>query len=344
LTSHLGPSPDPRLAAVHARDRRADGTFVFAVTTTGIYCRPSCPARRPKAAHVRFFDAPPQARRAGFRACRRCHPDAAADEAALLARLPAILTPDADLSAVAAALGLPLPALDRHVRRALGLPLRALRDALRHDHLRAALRAGTPVAAALYDAGFSAPSRLYATAPDHLGMTPDQFRRGAPGTAIAFATTGTHFGTLLVAATYRGLCSVTLHDTPADAEAALRRDFPRSTITPDDGALTEAVAAIVASLDGEPLPTLPLDLQATAFQRRVWEALRSIPRGETRTYAEVAEGLGQPTAVRAVARACATNPVALVTPCHRVVRSDGSLAGYRWGADRKAALLAAERS
>ncbi len=307
-----------RLAAVHARDARADGAFVYAVTTTGVYCRPSCPARRPLAAHIRLFDAPEDARAAGFRACRRCAPDTAAGDAARLARLARTLTPDADLAALAGTLGTDRPALDRLVRRTLGLSLRALRDALRHAHLRGALQRGTPLLEALYEAGYSGPSRLYAATSDLLGMTPDQFRRGAPAAALTFATTETPFGTLLVAATPRGLCSVSLHTTPEDAEADLARLFPHATRTRDDSALAEAISGLVASLGGAPMPTLPLDLQATAFQRRVWEALRAIPRGETRTYAEVARGIGQPEAVRAVAGACAANPVALVTPCHRV--------------------------
>ncbi|MDQ2807359.1 MAG: bifunctional DNA-binding transcriptional regulator/O6-methylguanine-DNA methyltransferase Ada [Chloroflexota bacterium] len=337
--------------AVLDRDRQADGQFVYAVRSTGIYCRPSCPSRRPGPDQVAFYPAPAVAEAAGFRACRRCGPEGAdhSDGANAVAEICRLLDAEGDmpltLAVLGQAVGLSPSHLQRVFKRAMGVTPRAYAAARRAERFKAGVRAGDSVGAAGYAAGYGSSSRLYEAAPAALGMTPAEYRRGGVGRQIRYTTAACPLGRLLVAATERGLCMVSLGDSDAPLEAALRADYPAAAITRTEAGsdLDNAVTAILRHLRGEqPALDLPLDVQATAFQRRVWEALRAIPYGQTRTYGAIAAALGTPTASRAVGRACATNMVSLVVPCHRAVGSNGSLTGYRWGVDRKAALLAAE--
>lgn len=349
---------DAAWTAVASRDRSADGAFVYAVRTTGIYCRPSCPARRPRREHVAFLAGPAAAESAGFRACRRCRPTAPRDaEPDAVARARAHVDAHVDagderplpLAALAAHVGLSPAHLQRVFTRAVGLSPRAYRDARRVARLKTRLRAGDTVSRATVEAGFAAGSGVYARADRALGMTPAAWRRGGAGERVAFATASTRLGRLLVAATARGVCAVALGDDDAALAAWLRAELPAATLARDDAAVGAWVEALARHLDAAPagdaaLHAVPLDLAGTAFQQRVWRALREIPFGATRSYAELAREIGRPGAARAVARACASNRVALVVPCHRVVRADGDAGGYRWGAERKAGLLAAERA
>ena len=342
-------SDEARWLAVQERDASQDGSFVFAVATTGIYCRPSCPARRPKRENVRFFADPDAAERAGFRACRRCRPRETDSATVDLVRRACRLIDDwtdgpVRLAALAESLGVSKYHLQRTFRRHLGISPRAYGESLRLARLKAGLRAGDTVTGALYDAGYGSSSRLYEKASSALGMTPGAYRRGGRGARVAYAIVGCPLGRLLVAATELGACVVALGDDDAALEGQLRRELPNAELRRDDAAVRDLVDALLGELRGEgALTEAPLDVAGTAFQREVWTALRQIPIGATRTYADLARSLGRPTAARAVARACATNPVALLVPCHRVVRGDGGLGGYRWGLDRKRALLEAER-
>ncbi len=345
-------TPDRRWRIVLARDRRFDGAFVYAVHSTRIYCRPSCPSRRPRREQVTFFPVPEAAELAGFRPCRRCRPGEAPapDPGVPLVRTVCQLIdarPDqpASLAALSARTGVTSHRLLRTFRRVLGISPRQYRDARRLDRFKAELRSRRGVSPALFEAGYGSSSRVYERAHAQLGMTPATYGRGAPGTRIAYTVVPCPLGRLLVAATPRGICRVGLGSDAVELEAALSTEFPAAELRRDRGALAASVGAILSYLNGrtEALD-LPLDVRATAFQRRVWEALRRIPYGATRSYAEVARAVGKPAATRAVARACATNPAALVIPCHRVVRQDGGLGGYRWGVDRKRALLERERA
>jgi AraC family transcriptional regulator of adaptative response/methylated-DNA-[protein]-cysteine methyltransferase len=335
-------SPTERWQAVLARDRRFDGAFVYAVRSTGIYCRPSCASRRPRRTQVTFYLIPEAAEREGYRACRRCHPAAAPgnDPAVTLVR-------DA---ARAIAVGQRPPGdprrLARAFKRVLGITPRAYAEARRVGRFKQELKRRKQVSPALYEAGYGSSSRVYEHTDAHLGMTPATYARGGAGMGIAYSTVPTALGRLLVAATERGVCRVALGDGAAALEADLLAEFPAARVVQDkSGKLHGWVSSILAYLDGrEPDLDLPLDIRATAFQRRVWQELQRIPFGKTRSYAEIAIRIGQPTATRAVARACATNPVALLVPCHRVVRENGDLGGYRWGVDRKKALLEREAS
>jgi AraC family transcriptional regulator of adaptative response/methylated-DNA-[protein]-cysteine methyltransferase len=344
-----GAEDAPRWRAVLSRDRAQDGAFVYAVSSTGVYCRPSCPSRRPRRDRVRFFTVPEAAERAGYRACRRCRPQLAATPDAALARVRAVCRFIADnldepltLERLATTVGGSPHHLQRSFKAALGISPREYTDALRLQGLRERLRRGQPVSEAGYGAGYGSSRALYERAPSQLGMTPATYRRGGEGVSIAYAITDSPLGRLMVAATGRGICRVGLADTEGALERSLREEYPRATLERDEAALRDWVRAVLGEMAGARRPELPLDVQATAFQWRVWQELRRIPRGETRSYAEVARRIGRPTAARAVARACATNPVALVVPCHRVVASDGRLGGYRWGAERKRALLERE--
>ena len=339
-TNFSAMSPTERWHAVLARDRRFDGAFVYAVRSTGIYCRPSCASRRPRRTQVTFFPIPEAAEREGFRACRRCHPADAngRDPAVALVR-----------EACRAIAGGARPRGDsrrlaRAFKRVLGITPRAYAEARRVSRFKQELKRRKHVSPALYEAGYSSTSRVYEHAHEHLGMTPATYARGGAGIGIAYVTVPTSLGSLLVAATERGVCRIALGEDAAALEAELIAEFPAARVVQDrSGKLHGSVAAILAYLDGsEPDLELPLDIRATAFQRRVWQELRQIPFGETRTYAEIAQAIGQPKATRAVARACATNPTALVIPCHRVVREGGDLGGYRWGVDRKKALVERE--
>jgi AraC family transcriptional regulator of adaptative response/methylated-DNA-[protein]-cysteine methyltransferase len=346
----LPTTPDAaRWARVAARDRSADGAFVYAVTSTGIYCRPSCPSRRPRPERVRFFDTAHDAAGAGYRACKRCRPDASGPAAASpVARVAAYLRAHADetigLAALARLARLSPAHLQRRFTAEVGVSPREFQAACRAERFRAALQQGHDVTAAIYEAGYGSPSRVYDGKPTGDGMSPATYRRGGAGTAVGHTIVDCALGRLLVAATPRGVCAVRLGLSDDGLVRDLRREFPSARF--DDAPAPKAawVRAIVARVDGSPrVADVPLDVQGTAFQWRVWRALQAIPRGETRTYAEVADAIGQPRAIRAVARACATNPVALVVPCHRVVPKSGGTGGYRWGVRRKQRLLEVEK-
>src|SRR5436190_16094942 len=336
--------------AVMTRDARSDGRFVYGVQSTGIYCRPSCPSRRPKRESVRFFSGPDVAELAGFRECRRCRPRAGAPPAPGLdhvRKAAQFIAAHADepitLAMLASHVGSSPFHLQRTFSRLLGLSPRAYQDALRAQRFRHDRRTGKPLTGAIYDAGYGSSSRVYEGQPTGRGMTPAQYRRGAEGTAIAFTIVNSSLGRLLVAGTDKGLCSVKLGDRDEALEADLRAEYPSAEIHRERGAFTESVRAIVANLEGDSDHIdVPLDIKATAFQWKVWRYLQSIPYGETRAYSDVAKAIGAPRAIRAVARACATNHVCLVIPCHRVVQKDGGLGGYRWGIDRKKRLLQQE--
>lgn len=332
--------------AVQDRDPAADGSFVYGVGSTKIYCRPTCPARRPARGQVRFFPDTAAASRAGFRPCLRCRPAEVAADAARAQQvcryIEAHLEESLDLETLGGLVGLSGAHLQRLFRRAAGVSPRQYADACRLARFKTRLREGEGVTGALYDAGYGSSSRLYERAPAQLGMTPGVYRKGGDGARIRYALADTHLGRLLVAATERGICVVSLGEDAA-LEEALRQEYPRAALERDDAALAEWVAALVRHLNGElPHVELPLDVRATAFQWRVWSALQAIPYGSTRTYGELALACGLPGGARAVGRACATNPVSLIVPCHRAVRSDGGLGGYRWGIDRKRELLAME--
>ena len=347
--------------AVQARDRGADGTFVYAVRSTGIYCRPSCPSRKPQRKHVSFYPLPEAAEQHGFRTCLRCRPQAARvsdpriEAIARVCREIESRVKDDEgangesrltLSSLGARAGMSPHQLERAFRGVMGITPRQYADVLRMRRLKSRLKKGDDVTTALYDAGFGSSSRLYERAPSHLGMTPATYRQGGAGMQINYTIATSPLGRLLVAATDRGISALYLGETDARLEGELRKEYPRAKIHrdgPAPQALQSWVGKILAHLRGqEPHLDLPTDVQATAFQRRVWEELRRIPYGATRTYTQVARAIGRPKAIRAVARACATNPVSVVVPCHRVVRADGNLAGYRWGLTRKQALLEKE--
>ena len=338
---------DIRWHAVASRDRSADGQFFYAVTSTGIFCRPSCPSRRPRRDRVQFFDSARAAETAGFRPCRRCHPtiaDPSRGEA--IERAAEYLIGHVDetvaLATLARVAGVSPFHLQRQFKRALGVSPREFQAARRAERFRRELRNGRDVAAATYEAGYGSPSRVYQAPPTGHGMSPAVYRRGGAGSDVGFVTVRCELGWLLVAATSKGLGAVRLGDSAATLERDLRQELPRASIEPNRFVARGWVRAIVDQISGGPARRLPLDVRGTAFQWRVWRALQAIPAGETRSYSEVAEAIGQPTAVRAVARACATNPVCLVVPCHRVVAKNGS-GGYRWGVARKARLLRAEK-
>jgi AraC family transcriptional regulator of adaptative response/methylated-DNA-[protein]-cysteine methyltransferase len=332
---------------VMERDARQDGRFVFAVRTTGIYCRPSCPSRRPRRDSVEFFSDPKLAERAGYRACLRCKPTEVSAQAQSVMRARQLLD-EAEgvltLAELSKRVGGSPFHLQRLFKRATGLSPREYQSARRMQQVKHGLRKGDDVTTALYDAGFGSPSRLYEKAGQQLGMTPGVYRRGGAGMTIQFAIVASPLGRLLVAATALGLCAVRFGENASELERELREEFRAAQVQRDDAALQRYLKPLLASLRGDKATIdLPLDVRATAFQKKVWDALREIPAGETLSYSEVARAIGDPKAVRAVATACANNPVALAVPCHRVVRSDGQLAGYRWGIERKKKLLEQER-
>ncbi len=335
--------------AVLERNREYDGTFVYAVRSTGIYCRPSCASRRPQREQVLFFSQATLAEQAGFRACRRCHPDRpAADEPhmELVERMCRYIEERAEdvptLGELARRFDMSPYYLQRTFKRLVGVTPRQYAAGHRLDRFRAHLKDGESVTEALYEAGYRSSSSAYEQAKEQLGMTPTSYRRGGSAAAISYTIVPCALGYLLVAATPRGICAVRLGDSEAELQTGLLREFPAATVQ-RGGDLERWVAVLLEYLRGtQPHLDLPLDIQATAFQRRVWEALRAVPYGGTRTYRDIAEAIGQPTATRAVGHACATNPVALIIPCHRIVRRDGNLGGYHWGIERKRALLAQE--
>lgn len=344
-----GLSDDERWAAVVRRDAAMRGAFVLGVTSTGIYCRTGCPARQPLRRNVRFFDTADEAEGAGFRACRRCHPrdtrDVLAEPLARVCRhIEAHLDERLTLARLGRVAGMSAFHLQRRFKAALGITPRAYADALRLGVFKRELRAGRSVIDAVVEAGYGSTSRAYERTPGHLGMTPTGYRDGARGQEIRYAADETPLGTILVAATSIGVCAIRIGNTAGELVDGLRAEFPHATLIDDATPLAPARRVIRSLAAGRPVArTLPLDIAATAFQHEVWTALKRIPIGETRSYADIARAIGHPTAVRAVARACATNPVALLIPCHRVVRTNGTAGGYRWGTQRKAALLAAER-
>ncbi len=343
------PDLNPTQAWQQVLARDASARFVYAVASTGIFCRPSCPSRRPTPANVRFFPDAAGALAAGYRACKRCVPLGEVPEAATVARLCRYLAAHRDqtvtLSDLARIADSSPFTIQRKFTRVLGVSPREYQAQLRASQVRRGLSApGASVTDAIYQAGYSSSSRFYEQAAENLGMSPSRFREGGLHETIRFATAPCELGLLLVAATERGLCSVMLGEDPAELEVLLRRQFRAANIVPDGAGLKDQVAAVLAAMTDHPAAGIPLDIRGTAFQARVWQALREIPRGETRTYAEVAQTIGQPTAVRAVARACACNPIAIAVPCHRVIGSDGTLTGYRWGVERKKKLLGMERA
>lgn len=335
--------------ATLARDARADGTFVLAVRSTHIYCRPSCPARRPLRRNVIFFRTREEAEKQGYRPCLRCRPNETAASVALVTRAARYLAQSHEegvrLSELARELHSNAGTLRRAFRQVTGLAPRELAEALRVKRFKNLLRAGKNITDALYETGYGSSSRVYERSNAQLGMTPATYRKGGMGMKIEYTIAKSPLGKVLVAATKRGVSAVYLGDAQNKLVAELREEYPRAEISPAARGAQRWVREIVQRMKGKPAQVeLPLDLQATAFQRRVWQELQRIPGGATRTYSQVARALGRPKAVRAVARACATNPVSVVVPCHRVIREDGSLAGYRWGLSRKEQLLAMERA
>jgi len=346
---------DRRWQAVVDRDRTLDGTFVFGVSSTGIFCRPSCPAKRPRRENVSFFDHALEAEQAGYRACLRCRPKAVDGnpQSALVRAMCRYIEQHIEdrltLSLLAKEFRRSSFHLQRTFKSVLGVSPKAYIDACRLRQVKQNLQAGHSVTTALYAAGYGSSSRLYERTATQLGMTPEKYRRGAVAavvryTIVRYTIAGSPLGRMLIAATDKGICAIQFGDSDEQLQQGLMREFPFAARRRDDAAMAEWRVNLTRLMDGrETNPSLPLDIRATAFQRRVWEALQKIPRGETRSYSAVAKKIGMPKATRAVARACATNPVAVAIPCHRVVRQDGELGGYRWGMSRKEHLLAMEK-
>jgi len=354
-----------RWQAVVDRDGSLDGTFVFGVSSTGIFCRPSCPAKRPRRENVSFFDHPLQAEQAGYRACLRCRPKAVDGnpQSALVRAICRYIEQHIVDQHIEDRLTLNLLAkefrrspfhLQRTFKSVLGVSPKAYMDACRLRQVKQNLQAGHSVTTALYAAGYGSSSRLYERTAAQLGMTPEKYRRGAVAAVVRYTIVvskfvrytiaGSPLGRMLIAATDKGICGIQFANSDQELQQGLMREFPFAVRRRDDEAMSEWRENLTRLIEGqEPNPSLPLDIRATAFQRRVWEALQKIPRGETRSYGAVAKKIGMPKATRAIARACATNPVAVAIPCHRVVRQDGELGGYRWGVERKEQLLALEK-
>ena len=345
-TEPAGIESDPRWRAVLTRDRAADDAFFYSVRTTGVYCRPSCASRAPRSENVAFHATTADAERAGFRPCRRCRPTdppRAQREAALVADLCRMIQSEDELPSVehiATRAGLSASRIHRLFKSVTGITPKAYATAHRAGRVRDELRHAASVTEAIYESGYNSGGRFYESSGDMLGMTPRRFRNGGDRTEIRFAIGQCSLGAILVAATTVGVCAISLGD---DAEALVRdleQRFPRANLVGADPSFEKLVANVVGLVEyGRAPDDLPLDIRGTVFQQRVWTALRDIPVGKTATYAEVARAIGSPAAVRAVARACASNPLAVAIPCHRVVRTDGSASGYRWGIDRKRSLL-----
>ena len=330
-------------AAFAARDRQADGRFVVAVRTTGIYCKPSCPARHPRPENVSFYPDPAQARAAGYRACLRCRPDDEARDRVAVARAIALIEAAETapgLEDLAAAVGYAPHHFHRLFKLATGVTPAAWARALRSRRAAAALSDGATITQAIYEAGYSAPSRFYAHGAQRLGMAPSAWVRGGAGVTIRWTIAATSLGPMLVATTDRGICRIAFDED----DATLRARFPAAEIAAGGESLAELAAEVVAAVEspGRDL-SLPLDVRGTAFQEAIWQALRTIPPGETRSYADLAAMAGRPGAVRAAGSACGANHVPVLIPCHRVTRSDGAIGGYAYGPERKRALLARER-
>lgn len=343
--SKAKPRDERRWAAVVARDKKADGSFVTAVRTTGIYCRPSCTARRPLRENVSFYATNAEAEAAGYRPCKRCKPNApAGNELArkIAATCRLIETAEAvpSLDELAAHAGLSPYHFHRVFKAATGVTPKAYAVAHRNKRVREALKGDKSVTEAIYEAGFNSSGRFYAGAEQALGMTPSEFRAGGANAEIRYATAECSLGFVLVAASAKGVCSIMLGDEPEVLEQELRNRFPRAKLIAGNREFGKLVGKVVAYVEAPRKGIdLPLDVRGTAFQHQVWAALRDIPPGETATYGDIARRIGKPAAVRAVGTACGANPVAIVIPCHRVLGSDGKLTGYRWGTARKRALL-----
>ncbi|HYF52534.1 MAG TPA: bifunctional DNA-binding transcriptional regulator/O6-methylguanine-DNA methyltransferase Ada [Planctomycetota bacterium] len=340
---------DTRWLAVSRRDRSAGNTFVYSVKTTGVYCRPGCPSRLPRRENIRFHDTPADARRAGFRACKRCRPDGEVTHhparEAVIAACRLLERGDApDMDAVARESGMSASHFHRTFKAVIGLTPKAYAQARRAERVRDELSRNATVTAAMYRAGFNSTSRFYASSAKTLGMPPKTFRDRGKGASIRFAIGECSLGAILVAATDIGICAISLGDDPETLLSDFQRRFSRATLIGADRRFEKLIARVIAMVE-QPRKRLdlPLDLQGTIFQQRVWRALQDIPPGATSTYTKIAQRLGLPNAVRAVARACASNQLAVAIPCHRVIRTDGSLAGYRWGIKRKRELLKRER-
>ena len=340
---------EDRWAAVRRRDRRADGVFYYSVSTTGVYCRPSCAARLARRENVRFHASPEAAERAGFRPCKRCRPNEpalAAQRAAAVAKACRLIETAEEmpsLDTLAEAAGMSRFHFHRVFKTVTGITPKAYAAARRAQRVRDELSRSGTVTEAIYGAGFNSNGRFYATSADMLGMTPTSFRTGGNGTSIRFAIGQCSLGSILVAATEKGICAISLGDDPDALLRDLQDRFPKAQLIGGDAAFERLVARVVGFVEAPAVGLdLPLDLRGTAFQQRVWRTLREIPAGATVSYGEIAGRIGAPKAVRAVAQACASNAIAVAIPCHRVVRNDGALSGYRWGVERKRALLERE--
>jgi AraC family transcriptional regulator of adaptative response/methylated-DNA-[protein]-cysteine methyltransferase len=346
LTSFSAPSDDARWTQVRARDASADGTFYYSVKTTGVYCRPSCASRPARRENVAFHATPAAAERAGFRACKRCKPDQPplaerrAAQVAALCRLIEGSDQVPTLDELASHAGLSAFHVHRMFKAVTGVTPKAYAAAHRARRVRGELRARGTVTEAIYGAGYNSSARFYESSTAMLGMTPTKYRAGGSDLEIRFAIGQCSLGSILVAATARGVCAIALGDDPEVLAHDLEQRFPRAQLLGADPAFERLVAQVVGLVEQPRLGgTLPLDIRGTAFQQRVWKALRQIPAGKTASYADIARKIGAPRAVRAVAQACAANALAVAIPCHRVVRTDGDLSGYRWGVERKRALL-----
>jgi AraC family transcriptional regulator of adaptative response/methylated-DNA-[protein]-cysteine methyltransferase len=338
----LMPADQDSWEAFERRDRSWDGRVIGAVKTTGIYCKPSCPAKRPKRENVEFFASGEEARLAGYRPCLRCKPDEVGRDREAVAKAVKLIEASEEaptLDQLASAVGYAPHHFQRLFKREIGISPAEYWRAMRARRAQSALKENERVTDAIYDAGYSAPSRFYADAKERMGMTPSAWRDGGKGETIRWTTLDSAVGPLLVAATSKGICRLTFDE----GEQALRREFPNATLVKDDGSMAELVRGVVAAVE-QPncAPELPIDVRGTAFQEAVWRELRRIPSGETRSYADIAAAIGQPGATRAVGTANGANPVAVLVPCHRVIRSDGSLGGYAGGLERKKVLLEAE--
>jgi len=347
----LASSEAARWHAVMNRDAASDGSFVFAVSSTGVYCRPSCPSRRPRRGNVTFFARPQEAESAGFRACLRCRPKAASGNPrqAMVKAVCRYIEQHLDESLTLTQLGEAFRQSPFHLQRTfkaeLGITPKEFADSCRMRGFRQKLKAGQSVTRAMHEAGYSSTSRLYERTASELGMEPAKYRRGAIAAQIRYACADSPLGRILIGTTGKGICSIQFADTDEELEQGLRLEFPFANRRRDDDELAPTVHQLMQHMRGlDVASALPLDIQATAFQRRVWSYLQTIGFGQTRSYSDVAKAIKQPSAVRAVARACATNPVAIAIPCHRVVRSSGEMGGYRWGMERKKTLLEMESS
>lgn len=337
--------------AVMEHNSQANGTFVYGVRSTRIYCKPSCPSRRPERRQVVFFTEPAAAEQAGFRACQRCQPrESTPDTRVALARqacryIEQHLDEPVRLADLGAALGLSKTYVQKLFTRVIGISPRQYAEALRLGQIKCWLKEGVSVTRTLYEVGYSSSSRLYERMPEQLGMTPTAYKRGGAGMVITYTIVDSPLGRLLVAATERGICRIGLDNSDEVLESTLHQEYPSAEIHRDGNRLRPWLEEVVHYLAGEqPDLDLPIDIRATAFQWRVWEQLRTIPSGQTRSYSAIACAIGQPQARRAVAQACKQNPVPLVIPCHRVVNANGDPGGYRWGAERKRRLLEQERA